>query len=489
MSALDKSAYRLEVVRPVWMPFNDAAINIITSLFDDLGFPSSGPKADKYGVVVASLLKATQAVERSHDAKKPTYLGVKRGASAWSQYPLVGKDIARKAVDRFLAHFGAALVEGSGDSGLHKDDNGKWRKDAIMSMYDLDPSRLPAGLSEAKFIQVGLPLVKVNIAENRQKGNKRKAVNEPKPFLNASTAKALSEQAFTASESRIRALNALWLEHPLILPNGHAAASATRIFHDSRFDAGGRLYGAWTGLNKKANKLSCTIDGEPVCELDISASQPTLFSSLLGYKLGGLDKNNEWVDVYAELSRLAATEYGWTVVDDTIDVIDLHVRNRNVAKSVVMALIGSGIPLKSKATEEMVEEFGLTPKGWTFFRDRLLQTIPALEELQPRYDRTGKLDGYLNGAGFLSYHESEMMLATLEKLMKVGIPAYPVHDCLIVKVKDSILAAKTFREVIYQYCKNLSGIEIMVPLSIKAPEGIPKNLLPSDNNLTGVYLN
>ncbi|MDC0136364.1 hypothetical protein OAI26_06855, partial [Sulfitobacter sp.] len=82
-------------------------------------------------------------------------------------------------------------------------------------------------------------------------------------------------------------------------------------------------------------------------------------SSLLGYKLGGLGPQGEWEDVYSELSHLASVHHYWTIVDDKIDKIELIKRNRNVAKGVVMALIGSGLPLKSKATSELVKDFGL----------------------------------------------------------------------------------------------------------------------------------
>ena len=88
-------------------------------------------------------------------------------------------------------------------------------------------------------------------------------------------------------------------------------------------------------------------------------------------------------------------------------------RNRSVAKKVVMALIGSGISLKAKATDDLAKDFGLTDTGWKLFRDQLIKTIPAFDELEPRYNSKGDVDGYLNGAGFLSYHESEMMLKTL----------------------------------------------------------------------------
>ena len=384
--------------------------------------------------------------------------------------------------------FDGQLVEGSGTSGLYQDDQGKWRTDPKMSMYTLDLDKLPEQLLEARFIEVGRPLVKINKAETRQQKNRRKTQKLTKPFLNHKEATVLNQGAHTASESRIQCLNQHWLRHPLELPNGHAVASATRTFHDSRFDAGGRIYGGWTGLDQKDKRLHCTIDGEPVVEIDIRASQPTLLSSLLGYKLGGLGSQGEWDDVYGELSHLASVHHYWTIVDDKIDKIELIKRNRNVAKGVVMALIGSGLPLKAQATSELVKDFGLTPEGWFLFRERLVKTVPALNDLEPRYNNKGQLDGYINGAGFLSYHESEMTLQTIEALIDQDITAYPVHDCLIVKLSDALEATKAFRQAIHDYCKQLSGLEVLVPLSVTVAEGIPTDMLPTSKELTGRYL-
>ena len=209
---------------------------------------------------------------------------------------------------------------------------------------------------------------------------------------------------------------------------------------------------------------------------------------MLGHKLGGLGPLGEWDDVYSELSRLAAVHHYWSIVDDKIDQIELIKRNRNVAKAVVMALIGSGLPLKSKATTELVKDFGLTPQGWILFRDRLVETIPALNELEPRYDQKGQLEGYINGAGFLSYHESEMTLRTLAALIEQDVPAYPVHDSLIVKASDAVVAAKVFRHTIHDYCKQLSGLEVLVPLSVTVADDTLVGILPTASDLKGRYL-
>jgi hypothetical protein len=254
-------------------------------------------------------------------------------------------------------------------------------------------------------------------------------------------------------------------------------------------DAGGCLYGAWTGLDKETKRLHCTIDGEPICELDIRASQPTLFSSLLGYRLGGLAAGGTWGDVYAELSSLWAVNTDWDRHDPLVDKIDIIKRNRKVAKAVMVALIGSGNPLKAKASAELAQEHGLTKSGWASFRDALVRTIPALESLEPRYDEKGNLSGYMNGTGFLSYHESEIMMLTLERLMEQGIPAYPVHDCLIVKVSDVRQSTCQFRSTIREYCFNLSGLDVLVPLSVEAKEGIMIQSHFNEEELAGKYLN
>jgi len=486
--SLDKDGYNLEVVRPVWLPYNHISTQLTKSLIDKLGYPNSGPKAEKYTVVLASLLKAAQAHLSSQNTHQPHYVGIQRKASAWSRYPLVGRDIAKTVTDGFIKHFGGELVEGSGTSGLHKDDKGQWQTDPLMSMYTLDLGKLPLDLPQARFVEVGRPILKVNKAETRQQKNRRKGLKLSKPFLNDKAAKILDQSAYTASQSRIQRLNEFYRSHPLELPSGHAAASLTRVFHDGRLDAGGRLYGLWTGLDQKEYRLHCEIDGEPVVEIDINASQPTLLSSLLGYKLGRLGPDDTWSDVYGELSGLINNHYYWTVIDQTIDLMELMHRNRGAAKGVVMALIGSGLSLKSNATSELVKDFGLTPEGWLVFRGKLLETVPALKALEPRYDSKGRLDGYINGPGFLSYHESEITLETLEALMDRGIPAYPVHDCLIVKGSDATIAAEVFRQTIHDYCKRLSSIEVMVPLSVTAADYQQHDTLPSETDLKGRYL-
>ena len=95
----------------------------------------------------------------------------------------------------------------------------------------------------------------------------------------------------------------------------------------------------------------------------------------------------------------------------------------------------------------------------------------------------------MNGAGFLSYHESEITLLTLEKLHSINITAYPVHDCIIVKLSDVRVASQTYRETIRQYCKAMSGLDALVPLKCEVADGVPTDGLPKGDDLRGQYLN
>ena len=78
-------------------------------------------------------------------------------------------------------------------------------------MYNINLTLLPSNLLEARFIEVGRPLVKVNSSGTRQQKIKRKARNLPKDFLNNIETKALDQSAILASESRIQSLNEIWL--------------------------------------------------------------------------------------------------------------------------------------------------------------------------------------------------------------------------------------------------------------------------------------
>jgi hypothetical protein len=93
--------------------------------------------------------------------------------------------------------------------------------------------------------------------------------------------------------------------------------------------------------------------------------------------------------------------------------------------------------------------------------------------LEPRYDSSGIPTGYRNGPAFLAFYESEMMLQTIETLsFEHDIPAFPVHDCLLVKVSDWETAYTVFVQTISSYVEKMTGRQVVVPIS-REGGGVP----------------
>ena len=90
--------------------------------------------------------------------------------------------------------------------------------------------------------------------------------------------------------------------------------------------SGGRWYGGWTNL-KSHKRLHMRIDDEPICEIDLNASQPTLFSALLGIRMnvGG----DTWTDVYASVVERLVRDEEPTLL-------------RMMVKQVLVEMLGSG---------------------------------------------------------------------------------------------------------------------------------------------------
>lgn len=72
--------------------------------------------------------------------------------------------------------------------------------------------------------------------------------------------------------------------------------------------------------------------------------------------------------------------------------------------------------------------------------------------------------------------------------MSVAGTAYPVHDCLTVKIRDATQSAYVFRDTIREYCKSMSGLEVLVPIGIEVLEHLKSDALPDRKDLIGIHL-
>ena len=196
--------------------------------------------------------------------------------------------------------------------------------------------------------------------------------------------------------------------------------------------------------------MSSTIDGLPVCEVDIRSSQPTLLSALLGFKIG-----DTWEDLYGIFPSVKM------IKDPTEQKLA-----RDQVKSVVAELIGVGNENKTNPSKDLKKD-GVDEFRFLEIRQEALSVIPAL----------AKMKSYgITGNGYLTFHESEIVLGTIEELLKQGIPAYSVHDSIIVSKDDKDIATATLRGIWSSYCiqKGVSGAmcvsNIYPALSVTYPD-------------------
>ncbi|MDA9009869.1 hypothetical protein N9J35_01145 [bacterium] len=297
-------------------------------------------------------------------------------------------------------------------------------------------------LNSALFVDAQRPYVMVNKPEKYTDRVERKAANIKAPKLSWSEVYEGKQKRRAATARRaVMEMNAYWAKHPLTLPatNTDSAklfACATRIFHDGSLISGGRWYGGWTNL-KSHKRLHMRIDDEPICEIDLNGSQPTLFSALLGIRM---NVGETWTDVYAS-------------VVERIDADEEKTLLRKMVKQVIVEMLGSGNcnrtgpastkPPKNPLHFDDLQLFFVTDYSRQMYlqiQRAALEVFPALRHLSKR-----------NDFNFVSYHEAEILTLTLLRLKALGVPAYGVHDCVVVKQSDKDEAVKAYRTVIRDY--------------------------------------
>ena len=193
-----------------------------------------------------------------------------------------------------------------------------------------------------------------------------------------------------------------------------------------------------------------------VCAIDLNGNQPKLFSALLGIRM---NVGETWTDVYAEVVK-------------RLDVDDEEERLvRMMVKQVIVEMLGSGNsnrkgpastkPPKKPLSFDDVQLFFDTERSKQMYlqiQREAVEVFPALRQLDSEY---------MNATGFLSYHESEILTETLLKLKTLGVTAYGVHDCVVVKQSDKDTAVKTYRTVIRYYVSTHQRVNNHQSLSIK----------------------
>ena len=189
-----------------------------------------------------------------------------------------------------------------------------------------------------------------------------------------------------------------------------------RVFNNGdhpKFDwnMGGRLYSYGEGnyqQMERADRLRMTINGEPVCEIDIRASYLTIFHARYG-------------------ESFDATK-------DPYDVPGLGPEARDVVKMWITASFGNNAPI-TKWPKELVAKYRERTGKTLGKRHSAAKIGKKVLEAFPLLTRLGEIiDEQKRGWAELMYLESQAMHVTMLQLMGDQIPSLAVHDSIIVPI-------------------------------------------------------
>ena len=99
---------------------------------------------------------------------------------------------------------------------------------------------------------------------------------------------------------------------------------------------------------------------------------------------------------------------------------------RDVVKRWINLSLTIGGPLE-RWPETVIEDNKTKHKEASFYRSSLLKLYPFINDLKQQNI----------GWARLQFEESEVILSTMQRLMKKEIPSYPVHDSIIVPETSS----------------------------------------------------
>jgi hypothetical protein len=209
-----------------------------------------------------------------------------------------------------------------------------------------------------------------------------------------------------------------------------------RIFNNNSWKAGGRLYSVG-GHNyqhmHETKRHRMTINNEPVAEIDIKASQLTIFHAMRDEPLEGSS------DPYARagLERWVAKK--WVVIS---------FGNGASTKKWPKEAVEDYEEHRQEHKKETGKELPNLPKAKDVAQ-KMQETFPALKELG--YDLTLWAD--------LQFHEAEAVIGTMLILMRThAVPSLSMHDGIIVPRSKADLAQR----ILKQEFRRVIGVEPML---------------------------
>ena len=308
------------------------------------------------------------------------------------------------------------------------------KKDKLCAVYKIS---VPDFGHPLKFKAHGLgPVIKVRSTKVRRNGKQTGGQNKSLKSFDPSEVKRL--------QGEVRLIRSCMAAHPLTHHNGVQFRTITRIFNNSDLGQGGRSYGSYQNY-PESERLTMTIDEEPVCEIDLKSCYLAIIAGQLKIRLP-----DDPYSVIPYVNKHVGT--------------DKFTEARNLMKLLVSKLLSvDGEPTTFPKGEKLKRDDGsayiLTVKQkYNVTKKVTAQSLYA--EIYKTYPflKTCDLDVFQ-----LMNIESNIMTATMVQLAIEDIATFPVHDCLICKVSDKDAVLEVLRENLIHYLGAIPALDITYP--------------------------
>lgn len=235
---------------------------------------------------------------------------------------------------------------------------------------------------------------------------------------------------------RLRVTQDFLKQHPLQSEKG-AWDHVYRVFNGS-FELGGRFQGGWVNKPKR-NRFGYTIDGEPIIQVDVKACFFFLVHVLKGVN----------APLPSDPYKPLQSHNGHTISRDAVKRMVSKVLSHGSLKS---------FPLTHKKDENgntiNFKDYYSLPKDFTAkdFEKHLFSTYFWIKDVDQR-------------AGELMFLESSIMEEVLLRLVQRGIPAFPLHDCVIGKRSDEAVLVEVLQDVFIAKLGRIPYLEVEYSLT------------------------
>lgn len=284
------------------------------------------------------------------------------------------------------------------------------------TIYRLIKAPDTTGLAFEESVPANIWLVQVKRAKDKYgKHSVDGGGDKSPPMRPLEMEKRFGKDRIAEENAKVRRIVDYLIDYPLRMGDT-SFRSLRRIFNDNSLERGGRLYGEYSSL-PKALRRTATLDGQPIAQLDIKASYLCIRAGMAGYQF------DEESDPYQQVP--------WVDPNDP--------RTRKFAKQLISTLISTGGDKKRLPSELKAEYRDIIKPRQTItdFKAPIHSTFPFLLQ-------------HVDGLEVM-FQESEMMMSVLQNCIDRDLPAWPLHDCILVRQQDTTAATEILKKTFDEY--------------------------------------